>query len=325
MQKTQIVYKGKKPDITELQELMPHLDITLTRFLSEDIKTKRNPYLGITLLDWDWFRTLFNKDNDVNALVLEKTDLKGVGISDHLGFYSLDADTDHHFYMTDLGTTLDKRAKANGFKTSFTWMFCHEYLHGSVWGETRNSQLSAELVHKWEADGVLKEKIKEDLDRYNARIQTKNLLETIVELYKRLLGYSVPKGLKPRVERGAEAIISEMKKKGHEVRVVQGYRSREEQDKLYAQGRTTPGAIVTNAKGGESLHNFGCAVDFVFVKEGYNASSLLWETLGAVGKRQGFVWGGDWTSLVDKPHFEMTLGYSLKDFQEGKVDYSKFN
>lgn len=35
-------------------------------------------------------------------------------------------------------------------------------------------------------------------------------------------------------------------------------------------------------------------------------------------------WGGDWTSLVDKPHFQLTLGYSLKDFQQGKVDYSKF-
>jgi len=155
-------------------------------------------------------------------------------------------------------------------------------------------------------------------------ITKKNLLESLVALYRRLLAANNQTGLKPCVQRGAEAIIAEMKLMGHPVRLVQGYRSIEEQNRLYAQGRTTPGNIVTNAKGGQSFHNYGCAVDFVFIKEGYNASQALWETLGVIGKNQGFEWGGDWVGFTDRPHFEMKLGYTLKDFQNGLVDYNKF-
>ena len=111
---------------------------------------------------------------------------------------------------------------------------------------------------------------------------------------------------------------------GHPVRIVEGYRSFKRQNELYAKGRTLPGVVVTNAKAGESFHNYGCAVDFVFVKEGYNASDVMWETLGQVGKTHGFEWGGDWKKFPDRPHFELTLGYSLQDFKEGRVDYEKF-
>jgi peptidoglycan L-alanyl-D-glutamate endopeptidase CwlK len=160
----------------------------------------------------------------------------------------------------------------------------------------------------------------------------KNLLETIVGLYKTIFALKAETGtntpaitsLQPLVERQAANIIIEMKRLGHPVRLVQGYRSIEEQNKLYAQGRTTAGAIVTNAKGGESLHNYGCAIDFVFQKEGYNASSTLWELLGTVGEKQGFEWGSRWKAFTDKPHFQMTLKYSLSDFQKGLVDYNKF-
>lgn len=134
-----------------------------------------------------------------------------------------------------------------------------------------------------------------------------------------------PTALLPLVQQKANAIVAEMKRLGHEVRIVEGFRSIERQNQLYAQGRTTPGSIVTNARGGESLHNYGVAVDFVFRKEGYNASDTLWSLLGKVGKLQGFEWGGDWKGFVDRPHFELKLGYSLKDFQTGKVDYKKFN
>src|SRR5271165_856983 len=41
-----------------------------------------------------------------------------------------------------------------------------------------------------------------------------------------------------------------------------GNRSFQEQDKLYAQGRTMRGRIVTDAPGGESAHNYGCATDW---------------------------------------------------------------
>ena len=43
---------------------------------------------------------------------------------------------------------------------------------------------------------------------------------------------------------------------------IEGHRTWEEQDALYAKGRTAPGSIVTRAKGGFSNHNFGIAMDF---------------------------------------------------------------
>src|SRR4051812_45095106 len=47
--------------------------------------------------------------------------------------------------------------------------------------------------------------------------------------------------------------------------VTQGLRTWKEQDALYEQGRTKPGKIVTKAKGGQSYHNFGLAVDIVLL------------------------------------------------------------
>lgn len=52
---------------------------------------------------------------------------------------------------------------------------------------------------------------------------------------------------------------------GRGVRYVatHGYRTYGEQMALWAKGRTVAGPKVTNAKGGQSAHNFGLAVDFV--------------------------------------------------------------
>lgn len=131
-------------------------------------------------------------------------------------------------------------------------------------------------------------------------------------------------GLQPLVYRRANAVVEAMALLGHPVRIVEGYRSPERQAELYAQGRTTPGNIVTNAKPGNSFHQYGVAVDFVFRNEGYNASEELWQTLGTIGKAHGFDWGGDW-KRSDRPHFSITLGYTLRDFKQDKVDYSKFH
>lgn len=86
------------------------------------------------------------------------------------------------------------------------------------------------------------------------------------------------------------------------LRVAQGYRSNEEQDALYAQGRTTPGNIVTWARGGESPHNFGFAVDVFRIFGGslFNPSASTVQ----IFKSFGFEWGGDWAKKVDKPHFQ---------------------
>lgn len=128
--------------------------------------------------------------------------------------------------------------------------------------------------------------------------------------------------LQPLVKRMADSVVKEMANKGLPVRIVEGYRSFSRQNELYAQGRTSPGKIVTKSRAGESFHNYGVAVDFVFTKLGYEASKEDWNTLGAVLRKHNFVWGGDWKVFVDQPHGEMTLGRSLSDFQNRKVDYS---
>ncbi|NLR60688.1 M15 family metallopeptidase [Chitinophaga polysaccharea] len=99
---------------------------------------------------------------------------------------------------------------------------------------------------------------------------------------------------------------------GVQVRITQSLRTFAEQDKLYAQGRSAPGQKVTNARGGESLHNFGLAFDFVLLINGQVSWTVdeNWKKVAAVFKEQGFSWGGEWKSIKDYPHLEKSFGYS---------------
>jgi len=93
-----------------------------------------------------------------------------------------------------------------------------------------------------------------------------------------------------------------------DARITSGYRSFQRQAELYAQGRTEPGNIVTNAQPGESRHNYGEAYDlaiFVDDKPDWNRPESEWEKLGELGKSLGLEWGGDWVSLKDRPHFQL--------------------
>ena len=123
--------------------------------------------------------------------------------------------------------------------------------------------------------------------------------------------------LHPYVQNQMKAFVLKAKLRFDvDLRVVQGYRTFEEQDKLYAQGRTAPGSIVTKTRGGFSNHNFGLAVDVVPFENG----KLNWETknyplIGTIGKSVGLEWGGDWKSIVDRPHFQNMFVYSLKQLR----------
>jgi peptidoglycan L-alanyl-D-glutamate endopeptidase CwlK len=99
-----------------------------------------------------------------------------------------------------------------------------------------------------------------------------------------------------------------------------GVRTFAEQDALYAQGRTTPGKIVTKAKGGKSWHNFGLAVDIV--EDGdVEQAGIQWSwsknldylKIGALAKTVGLEWGGFWKSFTDYPHVQLTGGLSLTE------------
>lgn len=121
------------------------------------------------------------------------------------------------------------------------------------------------------------------------------------------------------------------------IRGIQGMRSIVYQDALFAQGRTKPGAIVTKARGGSSLHNYGLAIDICWLlkqKDGtfkYQEKESWvfgpnYDKVVAIFKKAGYTWGGDWKSIKDTPHFEKDFGlgwrglfkkYSAKDFITG--------
>jgi peptidoglycan L-alanyl-D-glutamate endopeptidase CwlK len=132
--------------------------------------------------------------------------------------------------------------------------------------------------------------------------------------------------LHPKIRDKARELINKAEKElGIKLRVTSGFRTWKEQDELYAKGRTKSGSIVTNAKGGQSNHNYGTAFDVVPIVNGKaDWKSNRWDEIGKLGKEVGFSWGGDWKSIVDKPHFEMTFGNSLaqlrKKYLEGDKD-----
>ena len=90
------------------------------------------------------------------------------------------------------------------------------------------------------------------------------------------------------------------------VKVICGTRTYAEQEELYAKGRTEPGSIVTNARSGYSMHNFGLAFDIgVFDGTKYVSDGLGYKAAGMIGRDLGLVWGGDFKSISDEPHFEI--------------------
>ena len=87
--------------------------------------------------------------------------------------------------------------------------------------------------------------------------------------------------------------------------IVSGYRSSAEQNALYAQGRTTAGPIVTNAKGGQSAHNVGMAIDFVPLVGGREVSAPdhpAWSNAIARARSNGGVVSGADFTLANGAH-----------------------
>lgn len=126
--------------------------------------------------------------------------------------------------------------------------------------------------------------------------------------------------LHPHVAGLCREHIERCREQGIEIIVTSTFRDKESQNALYAQGRTAPGAKVTNAKGGQSFHNWHVAYDVVPVVNGkavWNDEGL-WRKIGQIGQEVGLEWGGAWTSFQDKPHFQFTGGLTLADFNAGK-------
>ncbi|MDO7193135.1 LysM peptidoglycan-binding domain-containing protein [Acinetobacter nosocomialis] len=132
--------------------------------------------------------------------------------------------------------------------------------------------------------------------------------------------------LHPQVRDLIRKFINEVYAK-HQVQlvIVQDYRTYAQQDALYAKGRTTPGSIVTRARGGQSNHNFALAVDvFPLWEDGKlhmdaksDAKNIqILRKVAPVGKSIGLEWGGDWKSIVDNPHFQLKTGKTMSQLRQ---------
>lgn len=171
----------------------------------------------------------------------------------------------------------------------------------------------------------------------------------IKEAKRRINVEGVPAGLVAILEE----LIRRCKKRNVDVLITSGYRSFTEQAALYGQGRSSyvykgknygnpKKPVVTNARPGESIHNYGIAFDFCLVKKG---GQITWDTnvdldkdgkadwieVVEEAKKLGFSWGGDWKSFRDFPHIEFLGGLSYAQIFNGKKpsfpkvakDYSK--
>jgi peptidoglycan L-alanyl-D-glutamate endopeptidase CwlK len=121
----------------------------------------------------------------------------------------------------------------------------------------------------------------------------------------------------------ADAFKLKCAAEGIDVIVTSTYRDFASQNELYAQGRTAPGRKVTNAKGGQSFHNFQVAFDVVPLRHGKcvwgttGEDGKLWARIGAIGESCGLEWAGRWKRFREFPHFQFTGGKPLSHFQNG--------
>jgi len=130
-------------------------------------------------------------------------------------------------------------------------------------------------------------------------------------------------GLNPEFAAKLTLFEKKLAANGIKVMLTCGYRSIEEQNRLYDQGRTKPGKKVTNARGGYSWHNWGLAADYVFIINGKVTWDGPWATFGKIARESGLEWGGDFKSIVDRPHVQWTQGKTLAQMRRAAAAKKK--
>lgn len=131
--------------------------------------------------------------------------------------------------------------------------------------------------------------------------------------------------LLPDVANLCRQFIEKCKEVGIDILITSTYRDMESQAALYEQGRTKPGRVVTNAKAGQSFHNYRCAFDFVPLVNG----KAIWDDIpiitkcGEIGGSVGLTWAGRWITFKEYLHFqysEKTLSQLQADFRSSHAD-----
>jgi len=111
------------------------------------------------------------------------------------------------------------------------------------------------------------------------------------------------------MRRLADPFLDDCAAAGYDILVTCTLRSEAEQAALYAQGRTVPGAIVTNAKPGQSAHQYGLGMDIVPIVNGkpdWSGTDPLWLEIGALGQARGLQWLGAPDSMFrEAAHFQV--------------------
>lgn len=130
--------------------------------------------------------------------------------------------------------------------------------------------------------------------------------------------------LHPDVRDRVARWVALCKARGVDVLVYCTFRSADEQDELYSQGRTKPGRIVTNARAWSSWHNVRRAIDavpVVFGKPDWSYSDvnndkvpdeLWWQVMVEEADRVGLEWSGRWKRFPEYVHWQFTGGLSIE-------------
>ena len=124
--------------------------------------------------------------------------------------------------------------------------------------------------------------------------------------------------LQPKAQEAARVFLRKVKDAGIDARILSGTRTYAEQNKLFAQGRFgNPGPVVTKARGGQSNHNFGIAWDIGIFQNGkYLPDSPLYKKAADAGLVPGLEWGGNWTTIQDRPHYQLPTGLLISEVRE---------
>lgn len=114
--------------------------------------------------------------------------------------------------------------------------------------------------------------------------------------------------LYPLLKTKAYQLIQLLLNKGIDVEVSQGLRTWPQQAALYAEGRTAPGKIITNARPEQSYHTFGLAFDIDIVASSgvldWTGKSPAWLTAIDTGESLGLTAGAAFRTFPDRPHFQ---------------------